>query len=94
MVSKTILGIKWVKLVSTGLLDQQSELHIASQNHMVELKMHDHLGYMNIFLLIVENTACLEWQLAVILTYLVQTTDNMGLLSTNQEFFEIISAET
>ena len=56
--------------------------------------MHDHLGYMNIFLLIVENTACLEWQLAVILTYLVQTTDNMGLLSTNQEFFEIISAET
>jgi hypothetical protein len=61
---------------------------------MVELKMHDHLGYMNIFLLIVENTACLEWQLVVILTYLVQTTDNMGLLSTNQDFVLIISAET
>lgn len=56
--------------------------------------MHDHLGYMNIFLLIVESTACLEWQLVVILTYLVQTTDNMGLLSTNQDFVLIISAET
>ena len=70
-VSKTFIGNKWVKLASTGLLNQQSELYIAAQNRMVELKMHDHFGYMNTFLLIVENTACLEWQLVVILTYLV-----------------------
>ena len=59
---------------------------------MVRLKMYDHLGYMNIFLLIVETIACLEWQLAVILTYLVQTADDMGLFFTNQDFLKIISA--
>ena len=73
-------------------------MYIAAQTHMVELRIHDHLGYTIIFLASVEvctcGKHCLGLQFVVILTYLVLIIDNLGILSTNQGKFPIITAET